>query len=244
MPWGLGIWVFVRGSRLWLRWVVAGRGHACGRRVVPGDGRFHGPASWRPGAVSGVCAGQAGVFARVMTAAAIRVAVSARPARGKVLAHLALRARCRFRSMTVRCFASSLVSAVQLVLPGADRGGHGAAGAAVGDLAGLDALPGAASLLRGGGGERGGAGDAPGHLVPGGPGGEFLPDQARAARAEHRPGRRPGAAQARLRLPQRGREVGPRARCRCRHRSFPAGPLPHPACGSRTSPSRPGPSEA
>ena len=42
MPWGLGIWVFVRGSRLWLRWVVAGRGYAGGRRVVPGDGRFHG----------------------------------------------------------------------------------------------------------------------------------------------------------------------------------------------------------
>ena len=48
----------------------------------------------------------------VMTAGAIRVAVSARPARGKVLAHLALRARCRFRSMTVRYFPISLVSAV------------------------------------------------------------------------------------------------------------------------------------
>ena len=48
----------------------------------------------------------------VMTAWAVRVTVSARPARGKVLAHLALRARCRFRSMTVRYFASSLVRAV------------------------------------------------------------------------------------------------------------------------------------
>src|SRR6266571_2736759 len=51
MPWGLGIWVLMRGFRLWLRWVVPGRGHAGGRRVVPGDGRFHGPAGWCPGVV-------------------------------------------------------------------------------------------------------------------------------------------------------------------------------------------------
>src|SRR5271157_4453773 len=67
--------------------------------------------------VSGVFAGQAGLLARVMTAGAVRVPVPARPARGKVLAHLALRARCRFRSMTVQYFASSLASAVQLVFP-------------------------------------------------------------------------------------------------------------------------------
>ena len=56
MPRGLGIWVLMRGSRFWLRWVVPGRGHADGRRVVPGDGRFHGPASWVPGAAAGVFA--------------------------------------------------------------------------------------------------------------------------------------------------------------------------------------------
>src|SRR5260370_23811254 len=65
----------------------------------------------------GILGGQAGLLAMVMTAGVIRVAVSARPARGKVLAHLALRARCRFRSMTVRYFASSLARAVQLILP-------------------------------------------------------------------------------------------------------------------------------
>ena len=202
MPWGLGIWVFVRGSRLWLRWVVPGRGHAGGRlscRVTAGStGRRAGVL----GRFCGVCAGQAGVFARVMTAAAVRVAMSARPARGKVLAHLALRARCRFRSMTVRYFASSLVSAVQLVLRRGSRQSR-RGGCGRGRSRGPGRAPGAASFPGGGGGERGGAGDAAGHLVPGGPGGEFLPDQARAARAEHRPGRRPGAVQARLHFPQR-----------------------------------------
>ena len=65
----------------------------------------------------------------------------------------------------------------------------------MGDLAGLDRHPGAASLPGGDGGERGGAGDAAGHLGRGGPGGEFLPDQVRAAGAEHRPGRRARAVQ-------------------------------------------------
>ena len=142
-----------------------------------------------------------GVFARVMTAAAIRVAVSARPARGKVLAHLALRGAVPVPVDDGAVFREFPGQRRAAGLPGADRGGHGAAGAAVGDLAGLDAQPGAASLPGGGGGERGGAGGAAGHLVPGGPGGEFLPDQARAARAEHRPGRRAGAVQARLRSP-------------------------------------------
>jgi len=36
MPWALGIWAFVGGSRFWLRWVVPGCGHAESRRVVPG----------------------------------------------------------------------------------------------------------------------------------------------------------------------------------------------------------------
>ena len=84
---------------------------------MPDDGRFHGPAGCFPGTVFGVYAGQAGALARVMTAGATRVPVSARPARGNVLAHLALRTRCRFRSMTVRYLASSLASAVQLVFP-------------------------------------------------------------------------------------------------------------------------------
>jgi len=46
MPRALGIWVSVRVSWFWLRWVAPGFGHAEGRRVVPGDGRFHGPAGW------------------------------------------------------------------------------------------------------------------------------------------------------------------------------------------------------
>lgn len=111
MPWALGIWVFAGGSRFWLRWVVSVRGHTEGRRVVPGDGRFHGPADVLSDLVCGFSAGQAGVLAMVMTASAVRVTVSARPARGKVLAHLALRARCRFRPMTVRCFPIALVRA-------------------------------------------------------------------------------------------------------------------------------------
>jgi hypothetical protein len=48
----------------------------------------------------------------VMTASAVRVAVSPGPAWEKALGHFALRARCRFRSMTVRHFASALVRAV------------------------------------------------------------------------------------------------------------------------------------
>ena len=111
MPWALGIWVFVRGSRFWLRWVVSVRGHAEGR-CRAGDGRFHGPAGGRSGLNLSVSAGQAGLLAMVMTASAVRVTVSARVACGKVLAHFALRGRCRFRSMTVRCFPIALVRAV------------------------------------------------------------------------------------------------------------------------------------
>jgi hypothetical protein len=61
----------------------------------------------------------------------------------------------------------------------------------VGDLAGLDGLPGAATLAGGGRGEGSVAGDAAGHHDGGDPGGEFLPDQARGSRAQHRSGRRP-----------------------------------------------------
>ena len=71
--------------------------------------------------------------------------------------------------------------------PGADRGDDGTAGAGAGDIAGPDGLPGAASLPRGSRGEGGITGDAAGHLGAGRPGAEFLPDQARGARAEHRP---------------------------------------------------------
>ena len=59
-----------------------------------------------------VSAGQAGLLARMMMAGAVRVAVSARLACSKVLGHFALRARCRFRSMTVRGLLIALVRAV------------------------------------------------------------------------------------------------------------------------------------
>ena len=45
-------------------------------------------------------------------AGAVRVAVSARLACGKVLAHFALRARCWFGPVTIRYFPIALVSAV------------------------------------------------------------------------------------------------------------------------------------
>ncbi len=92
MPGGLGIWWFgqvVSGLAFWLRWVVPGWGHAEGLRVVPGDGRFHGPAGSAPWGRCGISAGQvAGLLARVMMAAAIRVPVSARGACSKWLGHL------------------------------------------------------------------------------------------------------------------------------------------------------------
>jgi hypothetical protein len=48
----------------------------------------------------------------MMMAGAVRVAVSARLACSKVLGHFALRARRRFRSMTVRGLLIALVRAV------------------------------------------------------------------------------------------------------------------------------------
>ena len=112
MPWALGIWVFVGGSWFWLRWVVPGWGHAESRRVVPEAAGSTGRRGAGPGLVVSARAGQAGLLAMVMTAAAVRVMVSARLACGKVLAHFALRARCRFRPVTVRYFPIALVSAV------------------------------------------------------------------------------------------------------------------------------------
>ena len=50
--------------------------------------------------LKGICAGQAGVLAMVMTAGAIRVTVSFAVACGKDDGDLDLRARCRSRSTT------------------------------------------------------------------------------------------------------------------------------------------------
>ena len=58
-----------------------------------------------------VPAGQAGVFARVMTAGAMRVMVSLSVACGNVLGDLDLRERCRSRSQAFRNLLISLVSA-------------------------------------------------------------------------------------------------------------------------------------
>src|SRR6266567_4873140 len=74
---------------------------------------------------------------------------------------------------------------------GPDCGEDEAAGAGQGQVAAADRLPGAASLLRGSGGEGGVAGDAAGHLGGGGPGRDLLGDQGGAAGAEHRAGARP-----------------------------------------------------
>ena len=64
------------------------------------------------GPAAGARAGQEGLLAMVMTAGAIRVTVSLRPARAKVPGDFDVRERCRFRSMTVRYFPIALVSAV------------------------------------------------------------------------------------------------------------------------------------
>ena len=85
---------------------------------------------------------------------------------GKALAHLALRARCRFRSMTVRYFASSLASAAQLAFP-ARIAAVTARRAAVKEISReWNWLPGAAALD--GRGRLAGSvpGQAAGHLAP------------------------------------------------------------------------------
>jgi hypothetical protein len=68
---------------------------------------------WFGGLVTGVaaCRGQAGVLAMVMTAGAMRVAVSFAVAWPKLLGDFDLRARWRFRSTMVRHLAISLVRA-------------------------------------------------------------------------------------------------------------------------------------
>ena len=183
MPGGLGIWVSVPVSGVWLRWVVSGCGHAGGRRVVPGDGRFHGPAGVLAGLPVSVSAGQAGWLAMVMMAGAMRVRVSFAAGVGEGCWATSTcgrgagsgRRRCGISRFP---WSASRSRSFRRGLRRRRRGGAG-----VGDLAGPDGLPGAASLPGGGRGEGGVAGDAAGHLGAGGPGGEFLPDQARACRS-------------------------------------------------------------
>src|SRR6266542_941522 len=185
----------------------------------------------------GVSAVRAGLLARVMTAGAVRVAVSVGPAWGKVRGGLDFRGGWlgegegggggggdRVGGPGGGDRAGGLGLAGTVPVPagdgavfrdlagqrlvagpsGADCGEDEAAGAGQGQVAAADGLPGAASLLRGSGGEGGVAGDAAGHLGGGGPGRDLLGDEFRAAGAEHRPGPRPGPVQGRLRLPQPG----------------------------------------
>ena len=125
-----------------------------------GDGRFHGSASWCPGAVLRCLRWSGG---------RVREGDDGGGGPGGDV-----RASCAGEGAGALGLAGAVPvpvddGAVFRELPGqrraagpagAERGSHDAAGAAVGDLAGLDALPGAASLPGGGGGERGGAGDA------------------------------------------------------------------------------------
>src|SRR5689334_4620997 len=64
------------------------------------------------GAAGGISAAGTGLLAMVMTAVAVRVAVSFGPAWPKVPGDFDFRARCRFRSVTVRNLAIWLVSAL------------------------------------------------------------------------------------------------------------------------------------
>jgi hypothetical protein len=66
---------------------------------------------------AGACGGRAGLLAMVMTAPAVRVTASSGPAWLKVLGDLDLRARCRFRSVTVRNLAIWLASALYPACP-------------------------------------------------------------------------------------------------------------------------------
>src|ERR1700689_429263 len=176
MPRALGFWVLMRVSWVWLRWVVSDFGHADSRRVVPGGGWLQGwrggssCGAWRCQSWSGWHAGE-GDDGRRRPGGGVRAAGAGEGAGAFGLAG-AVPVPVDDRAV-LREFAGQRGVAGS---PGADRGGDGAAGAAVGDLAGLDRLPCPAALPRGGGGEGGG------------PGGEFLADQARAAGAEHRPG--------------------------------------------------------
>src|SRR5258705_3788929 len=80
-------------------------------------GRVQGPAGFLSGRVCGVVAGQAGVLAMVMTAGAMRVAVSFAPAGPKDEGGLDLRGRCRARSTAVPYSPSLLGTALQHEVP-------------------------------------------------------------------------------------------------------------------------------
>ena len=160
-------------------------------RVVPGEGQFRGQAGCFQGAVSGVCAGQAGVLARVVTAGAVQLAVRTGQ-RSRRWRTVALRARCQIRSMTVRYFASSWPALCSWFSRRGSRRSR-PAGAVVGDLPGLDRHPGARTFfLRGPGGA---AAQATPRVISVSAASRRAPtDQARAP-AEHRAAGRIGADQ-------------------------------------------------
>src|SRR6266568_1498878 len=168
---------------------MTGFGRAGSRRVVPGDGRFHGSAGGSSGLRLRCFRWSGGWF--------VGEGDDGRSgAGGGVCAPGVLEGAGAFRlAGTVPVpvddgtpFADCAGQGGVAGLARADGGEDGAAGGGEGDLAGLDGLPGAASFPRGGGGEGCGTRDAAGHLDGGGPGGEFLPEQAGGLGAEHRPG--------------------------------------------------------
>src|SRR6266404_1311505 len=172
MPWALGIWAFVGGSRFWLRWVVPECGHAESRRVVPGAAGSTGRrVSVGPGCECSCWSGRVvghgydgcGGAGDGVRAAGVREGAGAFRLAGTVPVPAG------DGPVFPDCAGQRGVGRS----PGADGGEDRAAAAGAGDLAGLDGLPGAASLLCGNGGEGGVAGDAAGHLDSGSPGGEF-----------------------------------------------------------------------
>jgi hypothetical protein len=111
MPWwAVSLAVTLRGRRCPGTAVAGAPGRRRGgfRRVA---GLFV-VLSDRFGVSAGSCVGREGLFARVMTAGAVRVIVSFGPAWPKVLGDLDLRARCRPRSVMVRNLAILLVRAL------------------------------------------------------------------------------------------------------------------------------------
>ena len=99
-----GSWILVTVGSGWGRGCLWPACRAGWRPVPLAGGRFSG--SW-----AGVFAGQAGALQTVMTASAVRVAVS-RPAPGNAGRALILRARCRFRPVMTRLLLIALVRAV------------------------------------------------------------------------------------------------------------------------------------
>jgi len=114
-----------------------------------------------------------------MTAGAMRVTVSFRLAWPNALGDLDLRAPVPVPVGDGLVSGDAAGQRLVAGVPGADRGEDEAAGAGQGQVAVADGEPGAASLLRGGCGEGGVAGDAPGHLGGDGSGRDFLRDQLR-----------------------------------------------------------------